>query len=279
MRLTLQTLGLARSLRGRRECRARVLLLLLHRLAVRQARTQAGDLAREFLPPRRAQLLRDAQPLVAEHAGEELRALTRGERLHHGEFFLAREVGVEELRPRHPDTPLQHLRDGGDRVGDRLFAAVEVELRHRESAHHTVLVPGEFEVELHPHRRTRSGTMEAQRLVAAACGVAAVERPRDRFEDRRLARTIGPDDAGEAEVELDLGLGVLPEVEELQSRESHASLPGGSREGSASSASSRYRSPSVTRASRSTPAVTLRACNASRSVSASDGRRPGEPDD
>ena len=63
--------------------------------------------------------------LVAQNPREELRTLARRERLHHGEFLLAREVRVEELRARHADTPLEDLRHGRDRVGDGIFAAVD----------------------------------------------------------------------------------------------------------------------------------------------------------
>ena len=237
--LLLAALGLGGRPAPCRDGRARLALLRLERVAVGHSGAQARDFAREFLASRRAEFLRHAEFLIAQHSREELRTLTRRERLHHRQFLLAREVGVEELRARHAKATLQHLGDRRHRVGDRDLVAVEVELGHGEPTHHAVPVPREVEVELHPHRRSRRRPVEPQRLVAAARRVAAVERPRDRLEDRRLAGTVGPDDAGEPGVELDVRLGMLTEVRESQPREFHASVPGNSRVGSERSASSR----------------------------------------
>src|ERR1019366_9978636 len=105
-------------------------------------------------------------------------------------FLLAGEIRVEELRPRHAETALQNLAYSRDGVRYRLRTSVEVQLRHREAAHDAVAVAAELEVELDAHRRARRGAREANGILSAPSGVAAVECPCHGFEDRRFSGAV-----------------------------------------------------------------------------------------
>ena len=72
----------------------------------------------------------------------------------------------------------------------------------------------EDEIKLDFDRGARTGAHEADGVAIAADRLIAVERPGDRFENRRLAGAVGPDDSGEAALETYLRLRVLTEVGE-----------------------------------------------------------------
>ena len=124
---------------------------------------------------------------------------------------------------RHAKPALQQLAHGRGRVGDRLFAAVEIQLGHRQAAHDAVPMPAQLEVELDAHRRPWRGAGEADRVLAPSRGVAAVERPRHGLEDGRLSGAVRSDDARQPGIELDFGVGVLAEVDETEAVEPHTS--------------------------------------------------------
>src|SRR6185437_12642998 len=130
------------------------------------------------------------------------------------QLLLSGEVRVEELFARHPDAARQEIRDSADGIGDRRRAAVEIELRVGEAADDAIAMAAEVELQLHPHGSAPTGAREADRIAGAARGGIPVDGPRDRFEDRRLPRSIGTNDSREPRVELDAGVRVLPEVGE-----------------------------------------------------------------
>src|ERR1041385_1204531 len=109
------------------------------------------------------------------------------------------------------------------------------------------------------------------RVLVATHGDIAVDRPRDRLEQRRLARAIGADDARDAVAECELGIGVLAEVDEPQALELHALAPSGC------PADSRYSTPSLTNVSRLSSASSGRRPRNSRTVSLRDCLRPPGP--
>src|SRR3954447_15552995 len=79
----------------------------------------------------------------------------------------------------------------------------------------------ELEVELHAHRRAWRRARESNGVARTASRGIAVQRPRDGFEQRRLAGAVRADDAGEARLERDDGVRVLAEILELKPVESH----------------------------------------------------------
>src|SRR6185503_11851115 len=81
--------------------------------------------------------------------------------------------------------------------------------------------PRELEVQVDAHLRTRPSAQPLDRLACPARGRRAVERPRNRLEQRRFAGAVGTDDAGNAEVEVDPRVDVLPEVAEVELIELH----------------------------------------------------------
>ena len=99
---------------------------------------------------------------------------------------------------------------------------IEIQLGAGESADDAIAVRAELEIELDFYRRARSGTDEANRIAVAANRRNAVQRPRDRFQNRRLAGAVGADDAGETTLEADLGPHMLAEIRELEVVQLHA---------------------------------------------------------
>ena len=84
------------------------------------------------------------------------------------------------------------------------------------------MVRAKLEFELDFYRSARSRPDEAYRFPVAANRRHPVQRPRDSFENRRLAGTVRADDSSEPALELELGSRVLAEVGELETVESHA---------------------------------------------------------
>src|SRR5262245_53653786 len=236
---------------------------------VRQPRFQTLQLGGESVADLPYALLRQLQPLVAEYARQERRPLDFAERRHHRQLFLAREIGVEELVVRHAEHAAQPLGDRFERVRHDL--AVLPQLRAVEVARDGVLVRSQREVEGDLHARPARGAVPPDRVLVAAHRLHAVDRPGDRFEQRRFPRPVGTDDAGDPGPKLDLGLGELPEVLEPQPLQLHqAASPSGP-------ACSRYSTPVRTNSSRGMSASSSRRDRKSRSVSGSVWRRDGAP--
>src|SRR5579864_5643121 len=81
-----------------------------------------------------------------------------------------------------------------------------------------------LEVELHPYGGTRARTIPPDRLARAAGRGRSIERPRNRLENGRFAGAVRADDAGQAGVELDERVGVLPKVAQAEGVEAHSAL-------------------------------------------------------
>ncbi len=111
--------GIVRLARALGDARLRVGERALNDVGVRHSGAQPRRLGDERLPAFARQVLRRSQPLVAEHAREELAAFGRAHRGHHAEFFLPGEIGMEELVAVHPEPAREHVGDGGDRGRDR----------------------------------------------------------------------------------------------------------------------------------------------------------------
>src|SRR5439155_1407497 len=80
-----------------------------------------------------------------------------------------------------------------ERVGDEL--PVLMQRRGREAARHAILVGAEPELELDLDRGPTLRAEPADRVLVARHRLRAVDRPGERFQERRLAGTVGPDDA------------------------------------------------------------------------------------
>src|SRR5207237_2335360 len=88
--------------------------------------------------------------------------------------------------------------------------------RGGEAALHLVLVGAQRELELHLHARATLRAEPADRVLVSPDGLRAVDRPRDGFEQRRLPRAVGSEDAGDPGAEFELGVRVLPKVQEAE---------------------------------------------------------------
>ncbi len=198
-------------------------------------------------------LLRRADPLVAEHTGEELGALRCGHRGHHRQFFLPGEVRVEELVARHAEQPGDAVRHRGQAVRDGRGVAILIELGAVERAHDPIVMGAEPELHLDFDLGARRSPAAADRVTAAPGGWHPVHRPGDRLEDRGLPRPIRPDDTGEAGTQLELGVLVLAEIDEAEAVDPH-------------------QPPTTSRSTESISSWPSRT-NASRSSSAGNGRR------
>ena len=221
-------LGALAGRRGRRLARpgqaAGCLLALLLELRLRrQPRLEPID----FMPQRVAALanalLRNGELLVAQHAREKRRPLGAGRVGQHRELLLPGEIRVEELVVRHPQHALQSRGDFLEGIGDD--GAVLVQLGIVQPALDAIPVTTEAEFELHADRGAGFGAHVANGVLVAARRGIAVDRPRDRFEQRRLAGAVRPDDAGDPVTEHDFGVGVLAEVDEPQAVQLHAGVP------------------------------------------------------
>src|SRR4029077_6696074 len=211
-----------------------------------QSGLEPVHLVAECVAPLAGAFLCQCELLVPEDARQEGRALGTGRVRQHRELLLAGEVGVEELVVRHAEHALQASRDFLQRVGDN--DAVLVQLGIIEPALHAVRVAAESELELDTNRRARFRAQVADRVFVAARGGIAVNRPGDRLQQRRLAGAVGPDDAGDAVAEDDLGVGMLAEVHKPQPVQLHPVPPPVSL--SARAAVSRYSTPSFTNVAR-----------------------------
>src|SRR5690606_3593209 len=202
----------------------RRLPLLLQRLRVRQPRAQPLDLVAPFVPARPRPLLGHTEPLLAEHLPPEATP-PRGAHLRQElELLLPGEVGVEESLAAHPEPPREVLGHAAERRRHRRRPAVEEDFRVVHRPHDAVLVPRQLEDQLDLDTAATRRTGEADRVVRPARGRRAVDGPRDRFQDRALPRSVRADDPGQPGPELDLGLGVLTEVEQAQADQAHRPL-------------------------------------------------------
>src|SRR6266566_1528292 len=241
--------GGGRGLAGADQPPFRRLALFLELGLGRQTRLQAVHFMAERVAALADALLRDRELLVAQHPREERGALgARGVR-EHRQLLLTGEIRVEEFIVRHAKHALQAARHLFQGIGDD--DAVLMELGIAEAPFHAVGVGAEPEFQLHAHRRARLGAQVADRVFVAARRRIAVDDPRDRLEQRCLARAVGADDPGDAVTKHDFGIGVLAEIDEPQPLQLH---------GEGGSAVSRYSTPTFT--------------NVSRFSSASSGRRP-----
>src|SRR2546430_5679075 len=93
----------------------------------------------------------------------------------------------------------------------------------------------------------------ADRVLVSTHRLHAVQRPGDRLENRRLAGAVRPDDPRDPGTELELGVGVLPEVHEAEPQQLHQARPSPARSPSASACAT-YSTPSRTNSARSTSA-------------------------
>src|SRR2546430_3532204 len=167
--------------------------------------------------------LHDALPILAQHTRQERRPLGLAERRYHRQLLLAGEVRVEELVVGHAQRALELAGDRFEGIRDHL--AVLVERRGGEAARHAVLVGAESELEVHFHARPALRAEPADRVLVAAHGLRAVQRPGDGLEDGRLAGAVRPDDSCDARTELELGIGVLAEVHEAEPQQLHQARP------------------------------------------------------
>ena len=193
-------------------------------------------------------VLSGTDPLVAEHAREELGALGGSHRRHHGQLLLAGEVGVEELLTGHAEETRHPLGDGAERVGDRRRISILIEFGVVQRAKHTIVARPKGELHLHLDLGAGWRAAAADGLPAPAGGRHPVHCPGDRLENRGLAGAIGPDDAGQSRSQLQLGVLMLAEVAEADSIDLHQT-PARSR-----STVSINSSPRRTKASRSSSA-------------------------
>src|SRR6185436_14733147 len=79
----------------------------------------------------------------------------------------------------------------------------------------------EAELELHLHARAALRAEPAHRVFVAPHGLEPVDGPGDRFQDGRLARAVGSENPGNPRPELELGIGVLPEVGQMEAAQLH----------------------------------------------------------
>jgi hypothetical protein len=208
-------------------------------LALRQPGLEPLGLRRQRVATLAHPLLREPQAIVAQHARQERRPLGAAQRRHHGQLLLPREVRVEELVAAHAQHALQLVGHLAQRVGQR--APVLVQLGAVEAPHHPVLVPAKAELELHLHARPGLRPQVADRIAIAPRRHIAVNGPRDRLEQRGLARSVRADDPGEPVAERDFGVGVLAEIDETQAVQLHgpASPPASAAASAAADASAR----------------------------------------
>jgi hypothetical protein len=123
-----------------------------HAWSVAQGGLEDADLGAQLLLALAGQVLRAAQPLVAQHLAQEAAALGGAHRRQELQLLLPGEVGVEELLAGHPQPLLEIVRRPAQRGRHRLRPAVQEHLGVVERAHHAVLLlaQGELEIDLHP---------------------------------------------------------------------------------------------------------------------------------
>jgi hypothetical protein len=121
-----------------------------------------------------------------------------------------------------------------DRVCDRLVGAVEKHLGVSESAHDAIPVGAQIELKLHIHLGARPGPEKADRFPIATHGLITVQRPGNRFENRRLPCPVRADDPGQAGTKADLRPHMLAEIPHLETVQSHAVASSSARPGAAS---------------------------------------------
>ena len=184
---------------------------------------EAAHLGRQRVPHLAHALLRVAQPLVAEHARQERRPLGPAERRHHGQLLLPREIGVEEFLVGHSERALELVRHRLERVRHEL--PVLLQRRGREAPRHAVLVRAEAELELHLDAGAALRPEPADRVPVAAHRLDAVERPGDGLQNGGLPGAVRAEDSGDARTEHELGVGMLPEVDEPEPMQLHQASP------------------------------------------------------
>src|SRR5262249_52960379 len=127
-----------------------------------------------------------------------------------------------------PEEPGHLVGDRRGRVGDRAGLAILIERRALERAAHPITMGPKPEVQLHLDPGARRRRAAPDRVTVAARGGGAVHRPGDGLEQGGLAGTVRADHAGEAGLELERGIGVLPEVDEAKAIDLHQASPSGS---------------------------------------------------
>ena len=126
------------------------------------------------------------------------------------------------------------MTDGADAVGDRGVRTVDEQLRRCQPTDDAIAMRAEFELQFCAKRGARWCPVELDRLARTTRHRIAVQRPRDAFENRRLAGAVGADDAGESVLKFDQRVDVLTKVLQAQ----RAQLHGASYSGSAKALSS-----------------------------------------
>src|SRR5689334_11146707 len=168
------------------------------------------------------QVLGDAQLLIPQHPGKKLPATGRLHRRHHVQLFLSREIGVIELGERHAQPALQQVVGCGDRIRDRIVRAVEIDFSTGKTSHNSIAVRPQLELELDFYGRASTRSDEANRIAIATDGGVAVQRPRNRLQNRRLAGAVRTNDAGKTALESDPGARMLTEIGEPEFVQPHA---------------------------------------------------------
>jgi hypothetical protein len=196
-------------------------ILFLQLGEIRQTGTQRLEPGPERGPLLLEPFLGGAEAFVAQHTGEELGPFRRAHCGHDRQLLLAGEVGVEELVPGHPQKAGDALGDGAETGDHRRHIAVLIQLGAGEAANHPILVRAEGELELHLDLGSRRCVAAANRLPAPPRGRHAVHRPGDGLQQSGLPRPVGPDDAGEAGAQLEVGELVLTEVGEANPLDAH----------------------------------------------------------
>src|SRR5260370_38196388 len=135
-----------------------------------------------------------------------------------------------------------------------------------EGACNAEAVGAQSDVELYLAARAALRAEAADRVLVAAHGWRAVDGPRDRLQEGRFPRPVGPEDPREPGPELELGVRVLAEVHEAEPVQLHQ--PSGSPPGRPT-----YSPPSRTNSPRSRSASSGRAPRNSATVSRTVGRR------
>ncbi len=226
LRLRVRPLGgLERRLRFRHPS-GRLITLACQLVGIGQPPLEAGDLATQLRPASPQLVLRQAELLVAQHAGEEPCPLGGTHRRHDRQFLLPGEIRVEELVPRHPQHALHARAHFLLAVGDGFVESILIQFGVVQPAHDAELVGAQGEFHFGADGGARRGAIPANAVPAPTGGRVAVERPRHGFEQRALAGPVGSDDRGDPRSQRDVGVIVLAEVDQLHATQLHSLLEG-----------------------------------------------------
>src|SRR4029077_13160865 len=137
------------------------------------------------------------------------------------EIFLSREVGIEEVIPRHGEEPRDPIRHGADGIGHRRRITVLIQLGIVEGTEDSVLMSSQRELELDLDSGTRLRSPPSDGFPAASCRRHAVQGPRNRFEKGCLPGPVRADNTDQPWTEIEIGAFVLPEVAEAEPMNQH----------------------------------------------------------